>query len=373
MNLQGNFRLAVFGFILMLMIGSCVTGVQYEEYYPLDLGATLSYSPLTGIAPEAGLTRRDPSDIIFVDGKYYVWYTKIIAGAPTYPEGYGGTIWFASSEDGINWTEEKEVIGAGAKGAFDSFGVLTPNIYYHPSTKMYYLYYTGIGGERNADWRFDDPAVWAGIGVVKSARVNGGKEEWIRCNGGEPVIAPQLGKTGVVDGWHVDDTVAFYKDNQVWLYYKGHSGKEQVVGTPYPYQTTPMMLVVSDNPEGDFKKVTATGKPFLLQAGHEVLVWEHEGKYRTLPMGHYRPYLDCDYHIHESTDGIHFEVISRHVENINQGNNTGLRAPGCYRWDLTNGPKPEKLWGVSMNSYSGHPGLVRWELEYTDLPNEETK
>ena len=37
---------------------------------------TFEYSTLKGLEPESGICRRDPSDVILVDGKYYVWYTK---------------------------------------------------------------------------------------------------------------------------------------------------------------------------------------------------------------------------------------------------------------------------------------------------------
>ena len=34
------------------------------------------YSSLKGIGKETDVTRRDPSTVLKIDGKYYVWYTR---------------------------------------------------------------------------------------------------------------------------------------------------------------------------------------------------------------------------------------------------------------------------------------------------------
>lgn len=102
---------------------------------------------------------------------------------------------------------------------------------------------------------------------------------------------------------------------------------------------------------------------FLIQAGHEPLLWRMDDKFWTLPMGHYRPERSEDFRLHSSVDGLHFTVNGPEVRNIRQGKGRGLRAPGCYRPDLTGQPESERIWGLSMSSYSGDPGLIRWELE----------
>ena len=43
---------------------------------PTTRTATVTHSALKGIGAEPGVMRRDPSDIVKVDGLYYVWYSK---------------------------------------------------------------------------------------------------------------------------------------------------------------------------------------------------------------------------------------------------------------------------------------------------------
>ena len=63
------------------------------------------------------ISRRDPSKIIFENGRYYVWYTY--RNTPTEPKGYEGSndtipsadwdlaeIWYATSTDGFTWDEQ---------------------------------------------------------------------------------------------------------------------------------------------------------------------------------------------------------------------------------------------------------------------------
>ena len=83
----------------------------------------IRYEPIAGLGPEEGVIRRDPSDIIRVDGVYYLWYTKVLQGAYLYPEGFQGTLWYATSNDGVNWQEQGEALEVGEKGSFDDFGV----------------------------------------------------------------------------------------------------------------------------------------------------------------------------------------------------------------------------------------------------------
>jgi hypothetical protein len=97
------------------------------------------YDEVTGIGHEAGLTRRDPSDIIKVGNTCYVYYTKIYGRAP----GYWGTVWYATSiDEGYTWEEQGEILGIGAKDMFDSQATFTPNILF--ANGKYFLYYTGV-------------------------------------------------------------------------------------------------------------------------------------------------------------------------------------------------------------------------------------
>ncbi|MDX2431740.1 MAG: glycoside hydrolase N-terminal domain-containing protein, partial [Bacteroides sp.] len=101
---------------------------------------SFSYAEISGIGKDSLFNRRDNSDIIKVGNKHYVWYTRM--DSPITP-GYWGNIWYASSEDeGYTWKEQGMALGTGEDGAFDSFGVFTPNILAYEG--KYYLYYTGV-------------------------------------------------------------------------------------------------------------------------------------------------------------------------------------------------------------------------------------
>ncbi len=41
-----------------------------------QVDATIASSPAEGIGPEAGVMRRDPSDVILVSEQFYVWYAS---------------------------------------------------------------------------------------------------------------------------------------------------------------------------------------------------------------------------------------------------------------------------------------------------------
>lgn len=89
---------------------------------------TFQYMSAPGLGLEEGVHRRDPSSIIFADGKYYVWYTKSVG-----PQVYGAKgkynewkifpwdfadIYYATSEDGINWKEEGCAVHRGERGSY---------------------------------------------------------------------------------------------------------------------------------------------------------------------------------------------------------------------------------------------------------------
>ncbi len=42
-----------------------------SEFY-----TTFKYSRVSGIGKEAGVTRRDPTTVLRIDGLYFVWYTR---------------------------------------------------------------------------------------------------------------------------------------------------------------------------------------------------------------------------------------------------------------------------------------------------------
>ena len=85
-----------------------------------ELYSQFKYTELKGLDyndHDGTITRRDPSKVIFANGKYYVWYTY--RQTPTPPQGPDkctdtipardwdlSEIWYATSEDGFTWEEQ---------------------------------------------------------------------------------------------------------------------------------------------------------------------------------------------------------------------------------------------------------------------------
>lgn len=89
----------------------------FAEFKVYDLKGDLAY--------EEGVVRRDPSAVIQVDGKYFVWYSKSMG--PT--QGFGRDIendkvfpwdrcdiWYATSDDGWTWKEEGLAVAKRVQG-----------------------------------------------------------------------------------------------------------------------------------------------------------------------------------------------------------------------------------------------------------------
>lgn len=98
-------------------------------------------TPLIGLGQDEYLERHDPSNIIEVDGTYFLWYTE-------HPpeDGFIGTyVQLATSTDGLHWTVEGTALRAGNPGHWDSKGALTT--YVVPWGGSYTMFYTGADGE----------------------------------------------------------------------------------------------------------------------------------------------------------------------------------------------------------------------------------
>lgn len=358
-------------FICFIFLTACSDSKKTAVELPDLSKLQIRYEPIKGLGPEDGVVRRDPSDIIKVDGIYYLWYTKVLNGAYQYPEGFQGTIWYATSKDGITWNEQGEALGIGEQGSYDDFGIYTPNILFSPETKKYYLYYTGVPKDLQDSTKF---IAGGRIGVAIADDPDGGSDGWKRGNNAQPVRRVSQDEEARKFGYdHVDDAVLLFRNGKYYLYHKGHAGVVEKEQLNIPKGTTPMGLAIASKPDEVFIQQTLNEEQsFLIQAGHEVLVWKHGDGLAALPMGHYRPKTKNDYTVHYSEDGIHFSPVGSEVPGIHQGaggiSTNGLRAPGLYRPELTN---PEATvstpqWGISMMSYGEVAGLQRFIFDYVD-------
>jgi beta-xylosidase len=277
---------------------------------------------------EEGVTRRDPSPVIKVDGIYYVWYSRTEEGA----DGYSASVWYATSNDGKTWKEKGEAISKGGNGAFDEHAVFTPSILV--AEGKYYLFYTAVPEPFDNDNGGANGTKTA-IGIASSDSPEG---PWNRNP--RPVLLPSDGPE-IFDSMRVDDTCIIHRDGKYYMYYKGR----QMNHTP---RETKMGLAIADLPDGPFIK--HPDNP-VLNSGHEVCVWPHATGVGCMvcnvgPQGNSLQY---------SEDGIHFNKIRDTIP---------PKAPGPFREDMfEEGSAPGITWGIAMKDHPAWPYLVRFDCD----------
>jgi predicted GH43/DUF377 family glycosyl hydrolase len=217
-----------------------------------------SFTYTTAIAPEKDVVRRDPSDIIEVDGVYFVWYTKVLASQEGYPSGYPGSIAYANSPDGKTWTEQGIVLAPGAHDGWDGHGVFTPNILV--AAGKYYLFYTAV--PEPFDVPYTKGVTPTAIGIAVATNPAG---PWRRISS-NPVLKPDP-DPAYFDSFRCDDASLIVRGGKYWLYYKGR----QIGKTPVE---TKMGVAIADRPTGPYVKQKKAG---ALHRGHEVMVWPQDG------------------------------------------------------------------------------------------------
>lgn len=239
-------KLLCTGFVLFFFWGSA-----FARKNPFATKVT--YSPAVGLGLERGISRRDPSDVIKVGTKYYVWYTRIVEGEQDYPTGYAGTVWYATSQDGKHWKEQGQAIRRGKKGSWDEHGVFSPNILV--SGSHYYLFYTGVPEPFSNRFMHATPTA---IGVSIANSPDG---PWVNFSG-NPVLKP--GKQGKWDDWRIDGSCLIKRNDEYWLYYKGVNHVKEWHGL------TSLGLVVANSPTGPYTRYK--DNPVIVP-GHSPLVW----------------------------------------------------------------------------------------------------
>jgi beta-xylosidase len=131
---------------------------------------------ISGLGPDATWCRQDPSNVIKVGDTYYIWFTKYKRGINP----YAGTIFYATSKDGLQWAEQSEALGKGGEDSWDSYGVITP--YVAAIDGRFYLFYTATRAEK--PWKVR--GTLRHIGVAIADRPEG---PWQRFES-NPVLSP---------------------------------------------------------------------------------------------------------------------------------------------------------------------------------------
>ncbi|TWU67332.1 Glycosyl hydrolases family 43 [Crateriforma conspicua] len=315
--------------LISLLLCAFCTSLASAQDFPT---VTVKRVPISGIGMQEGVCRRDPSDIIRVDDRYYIWYSK----GPI-KSGYNATVWYATSPDGIDWTEQGQAIGKGEAGAWDYGSVFTPGVLI--AEDRYWLFYTGTSHP------FQQGMPDSKIGLAVADSPDG---PW-RKLGNNPILRNSDNKDDF-DSLLIDDSCAMIRNGKIFLYYKGRQfGKS-------PHETK-MGLAVARSPQGPYQKHESNP---VIQGNHAILNWP-QGKGVAAMIGVTGP-EDLKNSVQHSEDGVHFAKTHNVID--------GPRAAGSYRLDaFTGSQKAERIsWGIEIGKHQGNqlPYLERFELQWPD-------
>lgn len=265
---------------------------------------------LTGdLKLEEGVSRRDPSKVILVDGIYYTWYTKAYGEAVGFGTGDPAAkvfpwdlseIWYASSKDGWHWHEIGIAVGMGESGRFDDRSVFTPEVLAHKG--KYYLVYQAIKA----------PYLNRTKNTVAMAIANSPHGPWVKL--AEPILEASntgewLGKEdnrfkvksqGDFDSHKVHDPTLLFYNDKFFLYYKGERKGEKITAGGREIRWG---VAIADKVEGPYIK--SDYNP-ITHSGHELCVWQYKEGI-AIVSSHDGPEKQT---IQFAEDGINFEIMS---------------------------------------------------------------
>ena len=263
-----------------------------------ELSSSFKFTRLKGLDYHNGdgtVSRRDPSKIIFANGKYYVWYTR--RSTPMPPQGADkcsdtipSTDWdlcdigYATSVDGFTWKEQGVAVPRPPKPAPGWRSVSTTDILVWKG--KYYLYYQAFleaSGKRGdycpvAMSYADSPeGPWTATNKIVIA--NGAQGEW--------------------DQFAIHDPYPLVHNGKIYLYYKSAFNRPDnkwVAGG----------LAISDDPQGPFKKHPLNP---VLNSGHEVSLFPFKKGVAALTI------VDGNEHstIQYADDWVNFEIAATSV------------------------------------------------------------
>ena len=227
-----------------------------------ELYTQFKYTEIKGLDysnHDGTITRRDPSKVVFANGKYYVWYTH--RQTSTGPMGAAKCndtipsadwdlceIWYATSEDGFNWTEQGVAVPRPPKPYVGCRSVSTPDILQWKG--KYYLYYQGF--TEPSGMRGDDCPVT----VSYSDSPNG---PWTATN----KIVIENGAAGEWDQFSIHDPYPLVYKGKIYLYYKSDcDGKPNLVRM--------QGLATASDPLGPFTKCPLNP---VINSGHETTLF----------------------------------------------------------------------------------------------------
>lgn len=253
---------------------------KFSEFY-----TKFRTKKITGIGFQEGVARRDPSSIIKVDGLYYVWYTRTPEGIPVvgfseandtlraYPWDLAD-IYYATSPDGYDWTEQGKAVSRGEKGAYDGRTVFTPDILV--ANGKYYLYYQAAGSLKEQGWTYNGKGGDFVPNVVGMSWADSPNGPWHKAEA--PVL--KVGKETEWDSNVVHDPCLVAREGKFFLYYKSSPRvpwlklKGDVFAPEYAdIDRAAIGVAIAEKPEGPYIK--SKYNPVLL-GGHECIMYPYK-------------------------------------------------------------------------------------------------
>jgi hypothetical protein len=326
-------------------------GIQpkYNELY-----TQFKYTKLKGLDysnHDGTITRRDPSKVIFENGKYYVWYTH--RQTPTSPKGAAKSndtipssdwdlcdIYYATSKDGFTWKEQGVAIPRPPKPQVGWRSVATTDILKWKG--KYYLYYQGFmeaSGKRGDD---------CPVAVSYSDSPDG---PWTPH---KEIVIPN-GPEGQWDQFSIHDPYPLVYKGKIYLYYKSDFNKK---GNLIRMQG----LATADNPLGPFTK--NANNP-VITSGHETTLFPFKSGIAALVIRDGNEHNTIQY----SKDGINFDIAAITELMPNAG---GPFIPDAFT-DTKDGRGI--TWGIShftaVNGWStNHSILTRFDCDLSQDLND---
>ncbi|MFC5624775.1 glycoside hydrolase family 117 protein [Algoriphagus winogradskyi] len=323
-----------------------------------ELYTQFKYTELKGFdynGHDGTISRRDPSKVIFVNGKYYVWYTyRNTPVSPQGPEKSNDTIpssdwdlseiWYATSKDGIQWEEQGVAVPRPPKPQIGWRSVTTTDILLWEG--KYYLYYQGFmeaSGKRGDD---------CPVAVSYADSPDG---PWTAYN---EIVIPN-GDEGDWDQYSIHDPQPIVHNGKIYLYYKSDFDGD-------PNLVRMQGLAIAEHPLGPFKKHPLNP---VINSGHETTLFPFKEGIAALVIKDGNEHFTIQY----AEDGVNFDIAA--ITNLMP------TAAGPYMPDAFTNTSYGKgiTWGIShitnaTNWEQNHAILLRFDCDLSlDIHDPEMK